>query len=56
MFGRNEVGVGVKILIFAPLKFFLFSREAKLGDFRPTLPAQVVCALIVRESWWGETV
>jgi hypothetical protein len=28
---------------FAPAKFFSFSREAKFGQFRPTLLLQVVC-------------
>jgi hypothetical protein len=26
------------LLNFASAKFFLFSREAKFGEFRPTLP------------------
>ncbi|HJQ78976.1 MAG TPA: hypothetical protein VJ828_03430 [Lacipirellulaceae bacterium] len=42
-------------LIFAPPKFFSFSRGAKLGQFRPTRLLQVVCWLQVREWWWGET-
>jgi hypothetical protein len=33
----------VRLLIFASLKFFSFCREAKFGEFRSTLPAQVVC-------------
>ena len=28
---------------FAPLNFFLFCGGAKFGEFRLTLPAQVVC-------------
>jgi hypothetical protein len=35
--------------IFAPPKFFSFSRGAKFGEFRPTLPAQVVCGSAVGE-------
>jgi hypothetical protein len=55
-FWPKRVGDGVKILIFAPLKFFLFSGGAKFGEFRLTSPAQVVCGSPVRESWWGEIV
>jgi hypothetical protein len=36
-------------LIFAPRKFFSFSRGAKFGEFRPASLAQVVCASAVRE-------
>jgi hypothetical protein len=43
-------------LIFAPLKFFSFSRGAKFGEFRPTVPAQVVCSSLVGAWQWGEMV
>ena len=35
-------GFGGRLVNFAPLKFFLFSCGAKLGEFRPIVPAQVV--------------
>jgi hypothetical protein len=38
---RERFGDGV--LIFASLIFFLFSREAKFGGFRPKWLQQVVC-------------
>jgi hypothetical protein len=43
-------------MIFASLEIFSFCREAKFGEFRLTLPAQVVCCSSVRESWRGEAV
>jgi hypothetical protein len=33
----------VRLLIFAPAKFFSFFGGAKLGGFRPTRSLQVVC-------------
>jgi hypothetical protein len=42
--------------VFASHKFFSFSHGAKLGEFRPTLPAQVVCGSPVVAWGWGETV
>ena len=36
-----------RLLIFASLIFFLFSREAKFGEFRLTRSLQVVCWLPV---------
>jgi hypothetical protein len=41
-------------MIFASLKFFSFCREAKFGDFRLTLPAQVVSGSPVGAWQWGE--
>jgi hypothetical protein len=43
-------------MIFAPPNFFLFSGGAKFGDFRPTLPAQVVCGSPVGSWQRGEMV
>jgi hypothetical protein len=43
-----------RCLIFGSLRFFSFSREAKLGEFRPSAPAQVVCRLAVAVWQWGE--
>jgi hypothetical protein len=47
------LGFGTRLMIFAPLKFFTFCREAKFGGFRPTLPAHVVCGSSVRGWQWG---
>jgi hypothetical protein len=43
-------------MIFASLKIFSFFSGAKFGDFRSTLPAQVVCGLPVGAWQWGEIV
>jgi hypothetical protein len=45
-----------RLMIFASLKIFSFCREAKFGEFRPTLPAQVVCGSPVGAQRWGEIV
>jgi hypothetical protein len=37
-------------------KFFLFSGEAKIGQFRLVRPLQVVCDPPVSEWRWGEIV
>jgi hypothetical protein len=42
--------------VFAPLIFFLFSRGAKIGEFRPTWSAQVVRGSPVKDCGWGEMV
>jgi hypothetical protein len=39
---------------FCTTEFFSFSRGAKFGEFRPTVPAQVVCGSPVGEWQWGE--
>jgi hypothetical protein len=43
-------------LIFASLIFFLFSGEAKFGQFRLSALLQVVCRLPVSVWRWGEIV
>jgi hypothetical protein len=43
-------------VIFASLKFFSFSRGAKLGEYCPTLAAQLVCVTPVGAWEWCETV
>jgi hypothetical protein len=40
-------------MIFASLKIFSFCREAKFGEFRRALPAQVVCCSPVGAWQWG---
>jgi hypothetical protein len=49
-------GFGDRLMNFAPLKFFLFSCGAKLGQFRPTLTAQVVCGSSVDACQWCKIV
>jgi hypothetical protein len=43
-------------MIFASLNIFSFFGGAKLGGFRSTSPAQVVCGSPVGARGWGETV
>jgi hypothetical protein len=43
-------------MAFAPLKIFSFFGGAKLIEFRPTAPAQVVCWLPVGAWGRGEIV
>jgi hypothetical protein len=47
-------GFGDRVLIFAPLKFFLFSRGALFWQFRPTGLLQIVCWVAVGARGWGE--
>jgi hypothetical protein len=42
---RIVVRFGLGFLIYASLKIFSFFGEAKFGELRPTLPAQVRCRL-----------
>jgi hypothetical protein len=56
MCSRKRKQFETERVIFASLKIFSFSRGAKLGEFRPTLPAQVVCCLTFGAWRWGEIV
>jgi hypothetical protein len=56
MAGCKSLVVMRSAVDFCLTEIFSFCREAKFGEFRPTLPAQVVCSSPFGVWQWGEMV